>query len=72
MCFKRNFRELSVSEVTDTSGGMAPAIIYAAGFVLNTSPLGAVTIGVGAIATGVALAAAGKKSKNKGGKHNEK
>ena len=63
MVLKKNFCELSVNELTDTSGGMAPAIVYAAGFVLGTSPLTAVAIGVGAVSVGVTLALSDKKSK---------
>lgn len=65
MFLEKNFCELSVNELTGTSGGMAPAIIYAAGFVLNTSPLVAVSVGVGAVSVGIALATAGKKSRKK-------
>lgn len=65
MFLEKNFCELSVNELTNTSGGMAPAIVYAAGFVMGTSPLVAVAIGVGAVSAGVALATAGKRSKKK-------
>ena len=68
MFLEKKFCELSANELTETSGGMAPAIIYAAGFVLNTSPLGAVTICVGAVSVGIALASAGKKSKKNSNK----
>ena len=62
MVLKKNFYELSVNELTEESGGMAPAVVYAAGFVLGTSPLTAVAIGVGAVSIGVALAISDKKS----------
>ena len=68
MVLKENFCELSVNELTDTSGGMAPAVFYAAGFALGTSPLVAVTIVVGVAAAGVTLAKKSSKKNNAEGR----
>jgi len=65
MFIGENFCNVSDEELTDISGGMAPAIVYAAGFVMGTTPLVAVAVSVGAVSGGIALAAYGKKHKNK-------
>jgi len=54
----RNFEELTLYEVNEVNGGMAPAALYALGFVFGCSPAGAIAICVGAVAAGVGIAVA--------------
>ena len=51
--------ELDQDELLNVDGGMAPAALYALGFVMGMSPLGAcITLGCAVVAAGAGVAVA--------------
>lgn len=61
LALSENFCELSNNEMIETEGGMAPAIVYALGFVMGVSPAGALAVCGAAVAVGVVAAVASTK-----------
>jgi hypothetical protein len=59
----QNFLELSREESENINGGMAPAALYALGFVMGTNPLTALVACGGAVVAGVGGAIAYSKAK---------
>ena len=61
LTLNENFCEMSNNEMIEAEGGVAPAIIYAAGFVMGMSPAGALVVIGGAAVAGAALLLASNK-----------
>ena len=64
-CSSENFSNLSMSELKTINGGMAPAALYALGFVMHTNPLAAIAACGGTIAAGIGAAVISSKKKDK-------
>ena len=62
---KNNFSNLSNFELENINGGMAPAALYALGFVLHTNPLTATIACGGLIFAGASAAVISIKKKKK-------
>jgi len=60
---EKHFSNLSNYELETINGGMAPAALYALGFVLHTSPLNAILVCGGLVATGIVAANLNTKNK---------
>lgn len=59
MAMNNSLVELNQDELQNVDGGMAPAALYALGFALNMTPLGAcITVGCAIVAAGVGVAVA--------------
>lgn len=63
-CTNKTFSNLSMSELETVNGGMAPAALYALGFVMHTNPLTAIVACGGTIAVGIGAAVISSKKKD--------